>query len=94
MHQRKSVSTVLAEVLRLPPQVRPSVPVVELVGKHTLVFMRHRGLKEYTAHCICVDSANGTVRMEGRGLVITKMNSDSLTVTGTIRCVSFAEEGI
>lgn len=90
MQQKKPVLVRLSETLQLPPQLRPAVPTLEMTGRHTLVLTRHRGLLEYTAQCICADSACGAVTVRGNELVITQMNSRYLTVSGTIESVSFA----
>ena len=94
MQQKKPVLVRISESLQLPPQLRPTVPTVELIGRHNLVLTRHHGLLEYTAQCICADSAAGVVTVRGSDLVITQMNSRDLTVSGTIESVAFAEDGL
>ncbi len=77
--------------LNLPPQLAPGVPLVELIGKTTLIINRHRGLTEYTSQRICVRSSLGLIAVTGSTLCITQMNRQLLAVSGTISGVSYLE---
>lgn len=79
--------------LKLPPQLTPSVPLIELTGKTMLTVSRHRGLTEYTARRICARSSIGMIAVTGSGLHITQMNRQLLTISGTIDAVSYSEGG-
>lgn len=81
----------IADRLSLPPQLRPGLPTVELLGKSTVLIAHHRGLTEYTAQRICTASKVGTIAVTGRELNITQMSRDYLTVSGKITGVAYAE---
>ncbi len=80
------------ERLNLPPQLAPGVPLVELIGKTALIINRHRGLTEYTRQRICVRSSLGLIAVTGSALHISRMNRQTLTVSGTIIGVSYLED--
>ena len=88
------IKTVIGKVLaatKLPPQLQPGVSTVELIGRTTAVISHHRGLAEYTAQRICADSREGIIAVTGSGLTITEMDAASLTISGKITGVSYAE---
>lgn len=90
----KRLTVRTAQKLKLPSQLAPGVPLIELIGKNTLIITRHRGLTQYTAQRICARSSLGLIAVTGRELHITQMNGQTLTVSGTICGVSISEEGL
>lgn len=93
MPDMKSLAGRAVRKLKLPPQLAPGVPLVELIGNNTLIINRHRGLTEYTAKRICARSSLGLIAVTGSALHITQMNKQVLTVSGTISGVSYLEVG-
>ena len=77
--------------LKLPPQLQPHLPTVQLFGTGTALICHHRGLTEFTDRRICAATKTGTVAVTGEGLKITQMDHESLTVSGKIVGVSFSE---
>lgn len=91
MSDWKLLTARAANKLKLPPQLIPGVPQIELIGNNTLIITRHRGLAEYTAQRICARSSLGTIAVAGSALHITQMNRHTLTVCGTIIGVTYLE---
>lgn len=92
MQKVKSAVRHLTDALKLPPRLQPRVPLVELIGRSTLILTRHHGLTEYTTQTICARTSEGMLTVTGTGLSVTQMNAETLTVCGRISGVSYAED--
>lgn len=91
MRGNKSIVKKISNVLRLPPQLQPGVPMIEMIGKNTVIISRYYGLTKFTAQSICANSSEGIIAVSGDQLRITQMNSETLTISGKISNVSFSE---
>jgi sporulation protein YqfC len=64
-------------------------PVITLTGNTNLRIESHKGVTEYEAAHITVRCGKFNLRVEGNGLAISSINSDSLNLTGEIQSVHF-----
>lgn len=91
MRKIKDAVRHLTAAVNLPPQLSPGTPLVEMIGRNTLILTHHKGLTEYTAQKICAKSSEGLLTVTGNGLTLTQMNAERLTVSGKIDGVIYTE---
>ena len=70
--------------LELPADIIAGVPRVELIGNGQCSVEPHKGLLEYTTEQIKVSTKSGVVSVIGSDMQIKRMNSECITVCGTI----------
>ena len=78
-----------AERLDLPQDIAAGLPRIEFDGFSLCRLDRHRGILAYDRERIVIALVGGTVTLEGAELEVQRMHREALTVTGTIRQVSF-----
>ena len=75
----------LADASWTPEEMLPNTPIVELVGNRRILVERHCGISEYTDTMICVRLRDGSLRIYGTELCVTRMMKHQLVVVGCIR---------
>ena len=91
-HTRKWLETA-ADRLDLPGNIVAGLPKLELTGFSRLSIEGHRGIVEYSPEAVSVRVTAGTIRIEGSGLSIARMNHDFLVLAGKIETVGLTESG-
>ncbi len=79
----------LTEMLDIPGEPALGVARVTVTGGHKVHIENHRGLLEYEADRITVNTMDVPVRIRGRGLEIAAMSDLELAVTGKVDGVEF-----
>lgn len=79
----------LTEILEIPGEPALGVARVTVTGGHKVNIENHRGLLEYEADRITVNTMDVPVRIRGRGLEISAMSDLELAVTGKVDGVEF-----
>lgn len=91
--QGRTLLETTAQRLALPVEVVAGLPRVELLGFGEMTVEHHRGITEYTEEAVSVTVAGGRVRVTGRGLSITLMNREYVTIRGALEAVALEREG-
>ena len=74
----------LADRADLQGEPIPAQPLVELLSDRRVLIEHHKGVLQYGCECIRVGMSFGCVLIEGRALVLTKMNAQQLIISGKI----------
>ena len=73
-----------AGLLDLPPDVMTGIPRMELVGFQSFSIESHKGLLEYEKDQISIETRIGQLRLTGSDLTIKLMNSNRISINGSI----------
>ena len=87
MNKARQLLAQASEKLELPADIIAGLPRVELVGNGECSVEPHNGLLEYTTEQIKVSTQIGEICVEGKHLQIKRMNSERITICGTVCCV-------
>ncbi len=79
----------LTELMDIPGEPALGVARVTVTGGHKVQIENHRGLLEYEADRITVNTMDVPVRIRGQGLEIAAMSDLELAVTGKVDGVEF-----
>ena len=79
----------VTDLFDLPAEVMLDLPLVSLIGLERMQIENHRGIIEYTATRIRVNTTAGVIRIEGEGLLVHDIGTDAICIDGTIRTISF-----
>ena len=74
----------LADGIDLPGEPLPGQPIVELAGDGRVLVENHRGVTQYSREEICIRVSYGHIRVEGRGLELSRMTREQLVISGRI----------
>lgn len=77
----------LTDVVDLPGELPPGVPVIEIAGDCRVLIEQHLGLSAYSCNRICIKVGYGTVAVSGSELKLSHMTRQRLVISGQIGCV-------
>ena len=83
------VSRKIVSMLELPKDVVFNMPVIHALGDEDISVTNYRNLIEYSGECVRINTGSGQVRFEGAGLVLTRVTSESVSVSGRISKIEF-----
>lgn len=85
---RKDLFGRIVQAAELGCEPVPGKTVVEILGADSVLIENHRGVFSYSLDKVCVKSAQGTVAVSGRKLVLSKLSKEILLICGCIEQVS------
>lgn len=62
-------------------------PLIEIASDQRVLIEHHLGISLYGTDQICVKVKFGSICVEGKGLLLTRMTKEQLIITGQIACV-------
>lgn len=74
----------LAHLSALGNGTVPGVPLIEIIADKRVLIENHHGVCRYTHDQICVKTALGVIRIDGKCLFLEKMTKEQITVIGRI----------
>jgi sporulation protein YqfC len=80
-----------AQALELPGDVVLNLPRVTIVGNALVTVENHRGLVRYDPSSITIGAGSFQIVVEGEGMVIGTVETETITIRGTIIRVGFEE---
>lgn len=78
----------------LMTEVRPGVPLVELVGYDRLLIENHRSVLGYDCHEIRIRVKFGQILVCGTDMQLSCMSCDQLLITGQIESIRLLREDL
>ena len=84
-----SVAKGLTAMFALPEEVMLNLPLLSLVGGGELSVENHKGVVEYTAERLRVNTTAGVLKIDGRRLAIKQLTAERILVRGAIDSVAF-----
>lgn len=88
MNLYEKLANRLPEVLNIPDQTLPGVPIIELYADRRVLIEGKCAIMQYDCNCIKLRSCSFRVSICGSGLSITELSGEQLIITGTVDCVS------
>ena len=79
----------LTAMLALPEELVLNLPLLSLVGGNELSVENHKGIVEYTAERLRINTAAGVLKIDGRRLSIKQLTAERILVRGAIDAVAF-----
>ena len=84
----------LSNLLELPKEIVMDLPRMVMIGNRQLVIENYKGIMEYEEYRVRVNTASGSVQIEGQGLNIEEITSEDILVTGDIRTIEFSPQEV
>lgn len=75
----------IVEMLELPKEVAFNLPVIQVTGAEDICISNYKGLIEYSDQVVRVSTSCGSLRLEGKALVLVRVTAESLVITGRIK---------
>ena len=82
----------IAEKLDIPIDVVLDIPKIIITGKEEITIENHKGIVAFSENEIKVSSKKGIIKIQGNNFEIFYMGSNSLTINGEIRVISYEGE--
>ena len=92
MKQGRKLIVSAAACFDLPADIVAGLPRMEMVGTVRFSMEPHKGLLEYSAERVVVDSVIGNVTVTGNDLTLQYMSREKIAVSGKIKAVAVGEE--
>lgn len=89
----KNMLRELTDRADLPGESLARIPLVELSGDSRVLIENHAGITEYTPDKICVSVQYGCLCVCGRQMVLSRMSSEQLVISGYIQSVTLCRRG-
>ena len=86
---KKNVREVFTHVLELPKDVVMNIPRMTMVGFKDLLLENFKGIIEYEAEVIRINTNAGIIKVTGTNLIIKEITSDDLLISGNIESLQF-----
>lgn len=77
--------------MRLPGEIPPGLPLVEIVGNGRVLIENQLGVCSYSSCNITVKVCKGFVQISGEGLELQQMTKRQLVITGVIFGVALTD---
>ena len=91
--EKKNYIRRIMDVVNLPTEPHPGVPVVEILGNCRVLIERHCGVIAYDENMIEIKTKYGQLNINGCQLQLTQMTKAQLIVSGKIFGVTLCEKG-
>ena len=78
-----------AEALELPKEVMLDLPKLTMVGYRNLIIENYKGLIEYEADKIRLNTNAGVIRIMGKSIVVRAITSKDILLEGEISSLEF-----
>ena len=79
----------VAKALELPKEAFCSLPFLTMTGRNELMIENYRGLMEYGTEEVRLSTAEGILRITGRGLTLKTLDREAVRIEGHILSVEF-----
>lgn len=91
--QKKSWKTKLAETAQIPKDVSMGLPIIRILGQEEIYIENYRGILEYTATCIRIQTKLGQIYLEGKHLEIAYYTNVEMKIEGNLTQLLFYQGG-
>ncbi len=81
----------ISDILELPGDIVLDLPKITMVGNLQLYIENHKGIIEYSAGTIRVNTRAGLLVVKGDRLVIKSIEVEEVLITGEIEKVEFVQ---
>ena len=82
----------IAEKFDIPIDVVMDIPKITITGTEELTIENHKGIVAFSEYEIKILSQKGIIKVQGNNFEIFYMGSNSLTINGEIRAISYEGE--
>ena len=82
----------IAQKLDIPIEVMIDIPKIIITGNEEITIENHKGIVAFSENEIKVSSKKGIIKIQGNNFEIFYMGSNSLTINGEIRAISYEGE--
>ena len=86
---RKGLGKKLVEMFELPEEVVFNLPIIQAIGTEDISITNYKGLAEYSGECVRINTATGSMRFDGTGLVLKHVTSETVAISGRINKIEF-----
>jgi sporulation protein YqfC len=87
LKRARTITQSILSARDFPGEILTGVPVIEMKGVSEAVILSHRGVIAYDSDSVCIATAIGPVKIQGKELCIFRMNRERIVLHGTIRCI-------
>ncbi len=85
----EEMKNTVSDMFELPKEIMLNMPKVSLIGNNQMLVENHKGIIEYTAQRIRVNSAIGVIRIIGNDMNLRNIAVDDIMISGEIKTIEF-----
>lgn len=74
----------ITSMLDLPKEIMLNLPLLTIIGTDEVMIENYKGVIEYSAEKIRIKTTCGTLKLEGKRLILKEITSENISITGKI----------
>lgn len=74
----------IIRAFELPKEIILNLPVISLTGNEEFEIENYKGIIEYTEEKVRISVNGGTLRLEGKSLLLKQITSENILIAGKI----------
>jgi len=86
----KRIKQALANGLELPLEAMTNAMRLVLLNNTELFLENHKGIKEYTLHCIRIQTESYQLAVKGEKLELKQLGTEKIIIKGEIHSIEFS----
>ena len=89
MNIKRKIEKKLSGGLELPPEIISDLPKLTLTGNSLMKIENYKSLVEYETDVIRINTSEGLICIEGKGLNINSVTDEMIEISGEIEKTAF-----
>jgi len=85
----EEMKNTVSDMFELPKEIMLNMPKVSLIGNNQMLIENHKGIIEYTAQRIRVNSSIGVIKIIGNDMNLRNIAADDIMISGEIKTIEF-----
>ncbi len=87
----RRLRSLLADLTELPKDIVLDMPRITMVGNVQIYLENHRGIVDFDGDSIRINISSGTIRINGKNLVVRNIMIDEIIIDGDIEGIQFEQ---
>lgn len=79
----------VSDILELPKDIVMDLPKITMLGNLQVYIENHKGILEYSKELVRIKCKNGSIKVEGFGMIIKTIVTEEIMIIGEIHKIEF-----
>lgn len=89
-HTLKDLKLAVIESTDLPKEIMLGLPLLTIIGTREVRIENFKNIIEFSEEKIRISTSSGILKIEGKSLVLSEINSKSISISGSILKYDFS----
>ena len=89
--KQHNITRALSSALELPEEVVLNLPLISIIGRGELTIENHKGILEYSASLVRINTNSSILSVAGRDISIKQITSESIKIEGVVSSIQYSD---